>query len=161
MGIIEVFWQFSWSQVLEMLLRWILPHECPEEASLHTVPVKPYRDTPISQQAEHCGWHSLSQHGRMIGPRCYLPSLLLIVASAEWLQRMHLLDLPSGVSALWEHDRVGDLSSATLMRLKLRRTLKGKASKPILLQVYTQQHLRQLTHTVGRNTLNTKERRRG
>lgn len=126
MGIIEVCWQFSWSQVFEMLLRWILPHECPKEASLHTVPVKPCRDTPISQQAEHCGWHSLSQHGRMIGPRCSLPSPPLIMASAEQSQRKQTLDHPGGVSAPWEYDRVGDLSSAPLMRLKLWRHLKGQ-----------------------------------
>lgn len=121
MGIVEVFWQFSWSWVLEMLLRWILLRECPEEASLHTVPVKPYRDTPISQQAEHYGWHLLSQHGRMIGPCYSLPSLPLIMASAE---RMLFLDHPGGVSAPWEHYRVGDLSSAPVMRLKFRRNLK-------------------------------------
>lgn len=83
MDSIEVFWQLSWSRVL----RWILPRGRPEEASLHTVPVKPYRDTPISQQAEHRGWHSLSQHGRMIAPRRSLPSLPLITASVERSQR--------------------------------------------------------------------------
>lgn len=101
-----------------MLLRWILPHECPEEASLHTVPVKPCRDTPVSQRAEHCGWRSLSQHGRMIGPRCSLPRLPLITASAERSQRSQTLDRPGRVSAPRECDRVGDLSSAPLMRCK-------------------------------------------
>lgn len=126
MGIIEVCWQFSWSRVLEMLLRWILPHECPKEASLHTVPVKPCHDTPISQQAEHCGWRLLSQHGRMIGPRCSLPSLPLIMASAERSQRMQTPDHPGCVSSPWEYDRVGDLSLAPLMRCKLWRHLKGQ-----------------------------------
>lgn len=108
-----------------MLLRWILPHECPKEALLHTVPVKPYCDAPISQQAEHCVWHSLSQHGRMIGSRCLLPNLPLIVASAERAQKISTIDLCGGTSAPWECDRVYDLSSAPLVRLKLWRHLMG------------------------------------
>lgn len=111
-----------------MLLRWILPHECPKEASLHTVPVKPCCDTPVSQQAEHCGWRLLSQHGRMIGPRCSLPRLPLITASAERSQRLHTLDHPGPVSAPSEYDRVGDLSSAPLMRCKTLEASQGKAS---------------------------------
>lgn len=98
---------------------------------------------PISQQAEHCGWHSLSQHGRMIGPHCSLPSLPLIMASAEQSQRMQTSDHHGGVSAPWEYDRVGDLSSAPLMRLKLWRHLKGRP--PHLNSWCLQEHSSSLT----------------
>lgn len=36
--------------MLDMWLRWFLPHKCPGGSSLYTVPVRPRCDTPVSQQ---------------------------------------------------------------------------------------------------------------